>query len=317
MLSVVVPAYNEAESLAAFIKTVQDILPRENIPYEIVFVDDGSTDGTWPLIEEASAGNPQIRGVGFSRNFGKEAAIFAGVSEAAGDCCVVLDCDLQHPPEAIVSMYRLWQQGYQVVEGKKTFRGKESVLHKSAANLFYYLISKASGVDMSRASDFKLLDRAAMDALLSLPEQHLFFRAVSSWIGFRTATVDYVVQPSLRDKSHWSSFSLMKYAVRNIAAFSTAPMQIITFLGLAALVLAMGLGIQTIVKWSTGQAMEGFTTVILLLLIIGSLLMVSLGIIGYYIARIYDEVKGRPRYILANRAGTAPPQTPAPGGEVP
>lgn len=303
MLSVVVPAYNEEQTLLPFAQAISQLLQGQAIAYEIIFVNDGSTDNTWGLIQQAEKQNPHVRGLAFSRNFGKEAAIFAGLSASQGDCAVILDCDFQHPPEMILEMYQLWQQGYEVVEGRKKKRGKESVLHRWAANCFYWLITKASGVDMARTSDYKLLDRKAVDALLSMPEQHIFFRALSAWIGFKTVSIDYIVQPSRRSGSHWSSFSLVKYAIRNIASFSTAPMQIITFLGGFAFLLTVVLGIQTLLNWAGGQALEGFTTVILLLLIIGSILMISLGIIGYYIARIYDEVKGRPKYIVSSRIG--------------
>ena len=242
----------------------------------------------------------QVRGVRFSRNFGKEAAIFAGLAQGRGDCVVVLDCDLQHPPEKIVEMYRLWEQGYQVVEGVKVSRGKESPLHTLAAKTFYSLISNATGIDMSRASDFKLLDRRAVDTLLAMREKNAFFRALSSWIGFSTAQVEFEVQPRLEGASKWSLRSLIRYALVNLTSFSAAPLQLITLLGLVVFVCSVGLGLWSLWEKLSGQALEGFTTVILLQIIIGSVLMICLGIIGYYVARIYEEIKDRPRYIVAD-----------------
>ena len=264
-------------------------------------MDDGSRDGTWAAIQYQTARFPQVRGVKFSRNFGKEAAIFAGLAQARGDCAVVLDCDLQHPPEKIVEMYRLWQEGYQVVEGVKTSRGKESPLHTLAARTFYSIISNATGIDMSRASDFKLLDRRAVDTLLAMREKNAFFRALSSWIGFRTTQVEFEVQPRLEGQSKWSLRSLIRYAVTNITSFSAAPLQIVTLLGVVVFLCSVVLGIWSLWQKATGQALEGFTTVILLQLFIGSILMICLGIIGYYIAKIYEEIKDRPRYIVAER----------------
>ncbi|MCD7833082.1 MAG: glycosyltransferase family 2 protein [Lachnospiraceae bacterium] len=282
-------------------RRIDRILTAEKIPYEIVFVNDGSKDNTWEEIEKAARENPNVTGVRFSRNFGKEAAMLAGLAEASGDCCAVMDCDLQHPPETLVEMYRLWEQGYEVIEGVKRTRGKESTLHRLSAGLFYKMLSKAVKIDMSRASDFKLLDRRAVEALLSLPERNLFFRALSSWIGFKTTSVEFDVQERTEGESKWSTRALVEYAVKNIVVFSTAALQFVTMAGVVVFFAAILLAIQTLVRYFSGHAVEGFTTVILLILIIGSLVMISLGIIGYYIGKIYEEVKGRPRYIISKR----------------
>ena len=302
-LSVVLPAYNEEESVPLAADVIGDLLTQAGIDHELIFVNDGSRDHTWRAIQEAAARRPQVRGIRFSRNFGKEAAIFAGLAQAKGDCCVVLDCDLQHPPEKILEMYRLWQQGWQVVEGVKISRGKESPLHTLAAKTFYRFLSGATRIDMSHASDFKLLDRRAVDVLLAMREKNAFFRALSSWIGFSTAQVEFEVQPRAAGESKWSLRSLTRYAVTNLAAFSTAPLQIVTILGVLVFLCSLVLGCWSLWQKINGQALEGFTTVILLLLLIGSALMVCLGILGYYIAKIYEEIKDRPRYIVADDCG--------------
>lgn len=299
MLSVVLPAYNEELMIKKTAQVIGEILKKEDIPYELVFVNDGSADGTWKKIEEIRETDSHIKGVCFSRNFGKESAVSAGLAQAEGSCAAVMDCDLQHPPETLVTMYRLWESGYQVVEGVKASRGKESFIHKMFAKTFYKIISDATGIDMSRASDFKLLDRQAVDEYLKMPERNVFFRALSSWVGFRTTYVEFDVQEREAGQSKWSFKSLVRYAVNNIASFSAAPMQIVTFCGIIFFLFAFIIGIQSLYMYFAGQAMEGFTTVILLLLIIGSILMFSLGVIGYYIAKIYDEVKMRPRYIIS------------------
>ena len=301
MLSVVVPSYNEHEMISKAAKTISEILENESIPYELLFVNDGSSDNTWELICKAADENPNIRGVCFSRNFGKESAIFAGLNEAKGDCVAVIDCDLQHPPVKLVEMYRLWEQGYQVIEGVKTDRGEESAFHKFAAKSFYTLISNATNIDMSRASDFKLLDREVVNVLKHMNEKNAFFRALSSWVGFKTTQVEYEVQEREAGVSKWSTKSLIKYALTNITSFTSVPMQIVTILGIIMFLLGLFLSIQALYKKITGVALGGFTTVIILQCFSASIIMISLGIIGYYISKIYEEVKGRPKYIISER----------------
>ena len=298
-LSVVLPSYNEEQMIEKTAKVVGSLLSREEIPYELVFVNDGSKDHTWDKILKIKEEDPCIKGICFSRNFGKESAVFAGIEQSDGDCIAVMDCDLQHPPEVLVKMYQLWEDGFQVIEGVKASRGKENLIHKMFAKTFYKIISDATGIDMSRASDFKLLDRQAADEFLKLPERNVFFRALSSWVGFKTAYVEFDVQEREAGASKWSFKSLVRYAVNNITSFSAAPMQIVTFCGIVFFIFAVILGIQSLYMYFAGHAVAGFTTVILLLLLIGSILMFSLGVIGYYIAKIYDEVKMRPRYIIS------------------
>lgn len=303
MLSVVLPSYNEEEMVPVAARTVHEILAAEGIDHELLFVDDGSKDATWQRIREAAASVPAVRGVHFSRNFGKEAAIFAGLNEAKGDCVAVIDCDLQHPPEKLVEMYRLWEQGFEVIEGVKSDRGKESVMHRFAAKTFYAIISRATGIDMSRASDFKLLDRKAVNVILTMREKRAFFRALSSWVGFRTTEVSYEVRERTAGESKWSTWSLMKYAVSNITAFTAMPLHLVTVFGVITLLISVVLGIIALVQKIAGTALGGFTTVIILLLFLGSLIMISLGIIGYYVGNIYEEIKDRPRYIIADTCG--------------
>ncbi len=299
MLSIILPAYNEEKMISLAETRIADLMDCAQIPYEIVFVDDGSTDHTWEEICKVCDLNPYVKGVHFSRNFGKEPAMFAGLEHVTGDCCVILDCDLQHPPEMIIEMYHLWEQGYEVVEGKKRSRGKESIIHKASANLFYLLISKASGINMESASDFKLLDRKVVNALNQMQEKKVFFRALSFWVGFKRTEVFYEVQDRVEGESKWSTFSLIKYAIRNIGSFSSAPLYFITAMGFVMLLVSVIFGINAVVQKVNGQALGGFTTVIVLNLFSASLIMISLGVIGFYIANIYDEIKGRPRYIVS------------------
>lgn len=303
MLSVVIPAFNEQEMVPAAAGQIDGILSRAGIPHELIFIDDGSRDATWAEIRAESEHRDTVRGVHFSRNFRKEAAIFAGLQAADGDCVAVIDCDLQHPPEKLVEMYRLWEQGVEVVEGVKTDRGEESLAHRVAAKTFYRLISEATHIDMTRASDFKLLDRKAVNVLLSMREKRAFFRALSSWIGFRTAEVPYEVRERAAGESKWSTWLLIKYALSNITAFTSLPLHLITGCGAASFLAALIAGIVSIVRLAMGRVVTGLTGAVILLLFLSGLIMVGLGIIGYYLGNIYMEIQDRPRFIVSETCG--------------
>ena len=268
VLSIVLPAYNEEQNIANTVKVLSEILEQNKIDYELVFISDGSRDGTYAEIVKAAADNPRVKGAEFSRNFGKEAGIFAGLELASGDAVIVMDCDLQHPPQLIPQMWKLWQDGVEVVEGVKSDRGKESLGYKLSAGLFYRIMSKLIKIDMSASSDFKLLDRKVVDVLLGLPERNTFFRALSFWAGFRTESLPYEVQERQFGKSKWSFWSLMKYAISNVTSFSTLPLQLVTVLGMISILFSVVLAIQTLVRFLMGNSLGGFTTVILLILII-------------------------------------------------
>ncbi len=298
LLSVILPSYNEEGNIANTAKVLSETLTNAEIEYELIFVSDGSTDGTYEAIIEESKKNSKIKGLEFSRNFGKEASIFAGLSVACGDACIVMDCDLQHPADIVPKMYKLWEEGYEIVEGVKSSRGKEGLFHKAFAGMFYGIMSKLIKMDMKNSSDFKLIDRKVVNVLLELKEHNTFFRALTFWAGFKTTTVSYDVAERQYGTSKWSFRSLFRYAIFNATSFSTLPLQLITHMGIICIVFSIILGIQTLVKYFMGHAMEGFTTVILLILIVGGFVMLSLGIVGHYLARIYEEVKGRPKFII-------------------
>lgn len=309
LLSIVLPAYNEEQNIANTARVLAEFMERQGIAYELVFVSDGSQDGTYAEILKAAADNPRVKGAQFSRNFGKEAGIFAGLELSTGDAVVVMDCDLQHPPEAIPRMWEKWKAGAEIVEGIKSDRGRESLGYRLSAGLFYKIMSALIKIDMNASSDFKLLDRKVVNVLLELPERNTFFRALTFWAGFRTETVEYEVQERQFGESKWSLWSLMRYAVSNATSFSTLPLQLVTVMGVVSILGSVVLFVQTLVRYFMGTSVEGFTTVILLILIIGGFIMLSLGVIGHYIARIYEEVKGRPKYIISqvtdNVAGNA------------
>ena len=299
-ISIVVPVYYNSDTLMLLYEDMKEKILGKLGDYELVFVSDGSKDRTYEEILKAAEKNPRIKGARFSRNFGKEACIFAGLKLTTGDAVIVMDCDLQHPPQVIPQMWKLWEEGYEVVEGVKSSRGKESLAYKMSAGIFYKIMSRLIKMDMNASSDYKLLDRKVVDVLLQLPEKNTFFRALTFWAGFKTTTVEYEVQERMYGTSKWSVISLMKYAITNATSFSTLPLQLVTIMGMVSILFSVILAIQTLIRYLMGNSVEGFTTVILLILIIGGFIMLSLGIIGHYIARIYEEVKGRPKYIISD-----------------
>ena len=296
MMSIIIPSYNEEENIENTAKVIGGIMEENDIDCEIIFVDDGSKDRTWELIEKLAENSKSVRGLKFSRNFGKEGAIFAGLKHCKGDCAVVIDCDLQHPPKLMVEMYNLWKQGYQVVEAVKASRGKESPIYGFFAKGFYGMMKSSSNIDMNGASDYKLMDRQVIDALNELPERITFYRALSSWVGFKTTRIEFNVAPRNAGTSKWNYKKLFKFAISNLTGFTNAPLHLVTVFGFIFLLAAIVTGIISIVKLCQGIPQNGIIPV---MLFSSSLIMLALGAIGYYLSKIYEEIKGRPRYIVS------------------
>lgn len=299
MLSIVVPLFNEAAVFMGILREVQASAGSTNLRYEILLIDDGSADDTWNLIGKLAQEHPEIKGIKLSRNFGKEAAIATGIEYSSGDIVIVMDGDGQHPPELIPEMVKLYQnKQVDIVEAVKTDRGKERYTSAISANLFYWLMRSLTGIDFNNSSDFKLFDRKVIEAHNSLPESARFFRGIISWVGFKKAQIPFSVRERPTGKSRWPIIQLIKLALNAATSFSSMPLHLITIMGVITFLLSLILGFETVYLKFTGSAVSGFTTVILLLLFIGSVLMISLGIIGVYISRIFDEVKRRPRFII-------------------
>jgi len=300
LISVVIPLYNEGPNLRPLLSEITNALGKTGCPFELVLVDDGSPDETWKVISEEAARLPALRGLHLSRNFGKEVALCAGLERARGDAVIVMDGDGQHPPGLLPDMVRLWQtSGADIVEAVKTHRGRESLSGKLGALLFYIILNKLAGVNLKGASDFKLLNRRAVDAWLQMKERNVFFRGMTAWLGFTRAQIPFQVPGRVGGQTKWSFFRRVELALTGISAFSSLPLQFVTVVGFFFLIFSAAFGIYTLALQLAGKSVSGFATVILLLLIIGSLLMISLGIIGQYLARIYEEVKHRPRYVIA------------------
>ncbi|HXG89460.1 MAG TPA: glycosyltransferase family 2 protein [Vicinamibacterales bacterium] len=298
-LSLVIPAYQEEKGITHNLREIHAQARATTLPFTLIVVDDGSLDDTWVALQSLAGEMPELHAIRLSRNFGKEGAIAAGLDAATGDATIILDADLQHPPSLIPEMVRRWQdEGWDVVEAVKAHRGRESWLQRLTARSFYRTASALTGYNLQDASDFKLLDRRVVDAWHRFGERATFFRGLVAWLGFRRTQVFFEVPPRAEGGSRWSLASLTGLAVHAVTAFSAIPLQVVTVLGVLTLLIGTLVGLQAVRLWYQGLALPGFTTVILLQLMIGGFLMISMGIIGTYIARIYDEVKARPRYLV-------------------
>ncbi len=300
LFSVVMPCYREAENLGVVLGQIRDALETASVDYELILIDDGSPDETWASMNELASGFPTLKAARLSRNFGKELALCAGLEMASGDAIIVMDADGQHPPMLLPTMIETWREaGVDIVEATKVDRGRESLFSKAGAGLFYFLWNRLSGFEMRGASDYKLLSRKAVDAYLSMDERNVFFRGMTAWIGFSRAQVPFEVPERTSGNSSWSVIRRVRLALDGISGFSSLPLHLVTLSGMIFLLFSLIFGAYTLAVQISGRSVSGFATVILLLLIIGSFLMISLGIIGVYLARIYEEIKHRPRYLIA------------------
>jgi len=302
-VSIVVPVYREGPQLAENLNRILQSARPVCTALELIVVDDGSPDMTWETLNSLSAELPELHAIRLSRNFGKEAAMAAGVAQSRGAAVIVMDSDLQHPPELIGEMVRLWrEEGFDIVNAVKSARGKEAPSKKIFARIYYRLFSVFAGIDLASASDYKLLDRTVVRCLCELPERRTFFRGLVAWMGFRQTAVPFDVKPRKSGDTRWSLWKLTVFALDSILSFSALPMHLITVLGVILATVSSVFGIRTLWLWLTGEAVPGFPTVILLQIFFTAILMIGLGIIGAYIAKIYDEVKRRPRFLIQDQA---------------
>ena len=300
-IDIVIPVYNEGEFIFQNVMTIDGVLASHQIPHRFILVNDGSRDKSWLEIQRLKDALGYITGVNLSRNFGKESALCAGIMEVSSNLCVVMDSDLQHPPEMIPAMLQKQKEGYDIVECIKADRGRESVFSKLTAKLFYQIINRLSGFAMDNSSDFKLINQQAIDAWKEIGDVHTFFRGMMEWVGFDKAQLSFNVQERNGGQTKFSTYKLIKLALNALTSFSAAPLYLTNVLGILFLIGALILGAQTIYNKVAGYASSGFSTVILLLLILGCAILFCLGIIGTYISKIYDEVKNRPRYIIKEK----------------
>lgn len=301
-LTLVIPAFNELLNLDRLIAGLVPVLERLNLQWNIIFVDDGSTDGTSEKVHELHKNDSRIGLIEFSRNFGKEIAIAAGLQRASGHAVVIMDADLQHPPELIEDFIQLWRIGYQMVYGQRTDRDSDNLLRRSSSRMFYRLFERLSGTRLPEgAGDYRLLDRKAVDALNSMPERARFTKGLYSWIGFRSVGVPFHIPPREEGKSRFRISTLLNFAIDGVVSFSTLPLKVWSYVGLVisiiSFIYAAILVIETLVF---GIDVPGFPTIVVSIMLFSGVQLMSLGIIGEYIARIYEEGKGRPLYIVAD-----------------
>jgi glycosyltransferase involved in cell wall biosynthesis len=307
-ISVVIPARNERAGLSVTLDEVYRALAGCGLQPEVVVVDDGSTDGTFERLRELTDHYPNLRALRLSRNYGKEAALLAGLQAARGDVVVTMDADLQHPPSVIPEMLARWREGARVVHGIKRQASGTRRRDRLASSGFNRVMRWLTGIDMHHASDFTLLDRSVVDVIVGqLPERQRFYRALTRWVGFRQESVRFDVPPRADGTSRWSFLRLLDLALTGIVSFTSLPLRLVTVLGLVTLVFAALVAAETLWSWAHGTAVSGYSTIIITLLFIGSSIMISLGILGEYVARIYHEVKARPGFLVEERAGSQPP----------
>jgi glycosyltransferase involved in cell wall biosynthesis len=303
-ISVVIPAHNESECIKETITQVIETLSVFKETWEIIVVDDGSHDQTYEQICALSEAEPRIKGIALSRNFGKEAALLAGLEYATGKAVITLDADLQHPPGLIPEMIDKWRSGAQLVHAVKRSREVESKAKKTATYCINQIISKFGGININNSSDYKLLDRKIVEIIVhKLPERVRFFRGMTSWLGFSETYIYFDVANRCHNKSKFGLLSLLELSITALTSFTSMPLRVVTFLGIATLLLGFVVASDAIWSLVNGHAVSGYATIIISLLMIGSFIMISLGIIGEYIAKIYEEVKARPHFLIKAKVG--------------
>ncbi|GJD48213.1 putative glycosyltransferase [Methylobacterium crusticola] len=306
-LSVVIPVYNESANVEPLLARLLPVLERLTPSYEVVFVDDGSQDGTAAAIARRHAEEPRVGAVSFSRNFGKEIAIAAGLDHAHGRAVVIMDADLQHPPELIATFWERWREGNVMVYAQRTDRADETALRRGFAHLYYRLFARFGEMPLPEgAGDFRLIDQRGVEVLRSLPERARFSKGLYSWIGFRSVGVPYTVEERRHGTSKWSFRKLFRFAFDGITSFSTVPLRVWTYIGGAVAALALVAALYFIADTlMRGPDVPGYASLIVSVMFLSGVQLMSLGIIGEYIGRIFAEVKRRPLYVVAERIGPA------------
>ncbi len=307
MLSVVIPVLNEERGLSRLTERLSAALGQLGRPWEVIFVDDGSSDGTAQMLMALHLRDPHFKAVVLSRNFGKEIAVAAGLRHASGGAAIIMDGDLQHPPEAIASFVKLWEQGYDVVYGQRSSRATDTTMHRLSSRAFYWVFSWMSHTSLPRdAGDFRLIDRKVLDVLNRMDEHARFNKGLFAWVGFRSIGVPYEVEARGVGKSRWRPRALLRFALDGFVSFSTVPLRVWSYLGLLVSAFAFFAAIYFILETIIfGTAVPGFPTLIVSVMFFAGVQLISLGVIGEYLGRVYEEVKGRPLFVVARKIGLA------------
>jgi glycosyltransferase involved in cell wall biosynthesis len=304
-LSIVAPMHNEADVLEAFFDEIEKATAELGLEVEIVCVDDGSRDATLARLAVRCARDPKVKVIALARNFGKEAALTAGIDAAGGDMIVPIDADLQDPPELIAEFVRRWEEGYDVVYGARSDRSSDTALKRGSARLFYNIFNSVSDLAIPEsAGDFRLMDRAVVEALKLLPERNRFMKGLFAWVGFRQIGVPYVRPQRAAGTSSFGYLRLVRFAIDGITSFSTAPLRIWTFVGLAGALVAVIAAVLLVVRTLVvGREVPGYASLMVVILLGFAVQMIAFGVLGEYVGRLYQEVKGRPIYVVRKRLG--------------
>ena len=306
LISIVIPCYNESEVInTTFLQIENATIEFNNYEVEFIFIDDGSSDDTRRLIKNKAAKDNRYKLVGFSRNFGHQIAVSAGFEQARGDAIVIIDADLQDPPHIISEMIKLWSQGYDVVYGTRVDRPGESKFKLATARIFYQILNKLSDIPIPiDTGDFRLINRRVVNALKTMPERDRFIRGMVSWVGFRQVSLPYIREARFAGVSKYPLRKMVGFALDGIISFSTKPLQLFVGLGLMCACLAVfGIIYVLFMRIFTNVWVEGWTALMITILFIGGIQLLGIGILGEYIGRIYNEVKGRPLYVIDERVG--------------
>ena len=303
-LSVVVPAFNEAQGIAAFLDVLFRVLRGCCSRFDVWVIDDGSRDDTWERLRRARERYPELHALRFTRNFGKEAAVLAGLRQSRGAAVIVMDSDGQHPPSLLPQMLESWRAGEaHIIAAQKAARPTDSRIARLNAYLFNAIMRITTGLDLSGASDYRLLDRRVVDALLAFPERVRFFRGMTVWTGFTTKNLPFEVEPRIAGTSRWSTGQLTKLAINVITAYSAKPLSLVFRLGVVGMLAAFVLFVQAVYSWTAGIAVSGWTSVTVVMLFFGSANLLGIGVLGAYLAQIFDEIKARPEYLISQELG--------------
>lgn len=304
-LSIILPCHNESENLDVLFSRLESVLEKMSLPYELIAIDDGSSDDTYARLIQQHQRNPRIKAARFARNFGKENAVSCGLEKASGKAAIIMDSDLQHPPELIPELVQQWQGGAQMVYAIRKNRDTDGALRRAFSRCYYWLFAKIADVKLPPgAGDFRLLDRCVIDAVNSLPERSRFMKGLMSWVGFKTASVEFDVAPRHKGISSWSPFGLVRFALDGLLSFSSIPLRIWTYIGFFVSVFALLYLIYLVIKTIIfGVDVPGFASLLGFMLMLGGIQIMGLGMIAEYISRIFIEVKQRPIYVIAQETG--------------
>lgn len=301
-ISLVIPCYNEEENIALFYKEFKKVFKTiDKYDYELLFIDDGSLDNTYSAIKKLNIKDKNVKCISFSKNFGKEASLFAGLKYASGDAIITIDCDLQHPIDIIPKMIDLWNNGYEIVKGVKKNRKNEKSFNVLTSKIFNKIMSVSSKIDMQDASDFNLVDKKVAKVLCESEQYNSFYRALTYWIGFNDTKIYYDVNIRKNSKSKWSFFKRLKYSIKNLIQFTNVPINFIGYLGIIIFILGLILVIDTVISYFKGNTPSGYATLILFMILSTGAIIFCLGIIGIYIVQIYEEIKKRPKYLIKDK----------------